>query len=97
VTKAYVICDIDVLDPDAYEGYKRLSGPAAAAHGGRFLVRGGAAEVLEGERTPNRVVILEFPDMETARAWYESPEYGEARAARAGAATASFVLVEGAD
>jgi uncharacterized protein (DUF1330 family) len=93
--KAYVICDIEVTDAAAYEGYKALSGPALAAHGGTFLVRGGATEVLEGERQPNRVVVLEFPDAETARRWYHSPEYEEAKRARAGAATGSFILVEG--
>jgi uncharacterized protein (DUF1330 family) len=94
--KAYVICDIDVTDPEAYEGYKALSAPAVAAYDGAFIVRGGASEVLEGDRSPQRLVILEFPDVETARRWYHSPEYGEAKQARAGAATGSFILVEGA-
>jgi uncharacterized protein (DUF1330 family) len=93
--KAYVLVDVFVSDPDAYERYRALSGPAVEAHGGRFVVRGGAAEVLEGDRVPNRLVVLEFPDADTARRWYHSPEYAEARAARAGAATGSFVLVEG--
>ena len=93
--KAYVICDIDVTDPDAYEAYKALAGPSVAAHGGTYLVRGGATEVLEGDRTPNRVVVIEFPDGEAARGWWDSPDYREARAIRAPAATASVIVVEG--
>jgi uncharacterized protein (DUF1330 family) len=97
VPKAYVLVDIEVTDPAQYENYRKLSGPAAAAYGGRFIVRGGPTEVLEGDRVPNRVVVLEFPDVAAARAWYDSPEYREARAARANAARGSFVLVEGAE
>jgi uncharacterized protein (DUF1330 family) len=93
--KAYVIVDINVTDPVQYEQYRALAGPAVEAGGGRFIVRGGATEVLEGDRVPNRVVILEFPSMDAARAWYESPQYVEARAAREGAATGSFIAVEG--
>jgi uncharacterized protein (DUF1330 family) len=95
--KAYVLVDVEVTDPAAYENYRKLSGPAAAAYGGRFIVRGGETEVLEGDRVPHRVVVLEFPDADAARAWYDSPEYREARAARANAAHGSFVLVEGAE
>lgn len=93
---AYVLCEVAVSDPDAYEAYKPLSAEACAVHGGRFLARGGPAELLEGEGEPARVVVIEFPDVESARRWYHSAEYGAARAARAGAATARFVLVEGA-
>jgi uncharacterized protein (DUF1330 family) len=93
--KAYVIVDINVTDPVQYEQYRALAGPAVEAGGGRFIVRGGATEVLEGDRVPNRVVILEFPSMDAARAWYDSPQYVEARAAREGAATGSFIAVEG--
>jgi uncharacterized protein (DUF1330 family) len=97
MTKAYVVCDIRVTDPERYDAYKQLSAPAVAAHGGRFVVRGGPVEVLEGDVTPGRVVVLEFDSVETARRWYESAEYRVARAVREGAATASFVLVPGAD
>ena len=93
--KAYVIVDINVTDPVQYEQYRALAGPAVEAGGGRFIVRGGATEVLEGDRVPNRVVILEFPSMDAARAWYDSSLYVEARAAREGAATGSFIAVEG--
>lgn len=93
---AYVICDIEVTDPAAYEEYKKLSLPAVEKHGGRFVVRGGATEVLEGDRRPNRIVVLEFPSVEAARTWYDSPDYVEARRVREGAAQGSFILVEGA-
>jgi uncharacterized protein (DUF1330 family) len=94
--KAYVIVDMDVTDPDRYAAdYVPLAGPAVEAAGGRYLARGGRTEVLEGDRQPHRTVILEFPDLDAARAWYESPAYVEARAAREGAATGSFIAVEG--
>jgi uncharacterized protein (DUF1330 family) len=93
--KAYVIVDMNVTDPEKYKGYVALAGPSVEAGGGRFIVRGGATDVLEGDRVPNRIIILEFPDMDAARAWYASPAYTEARAARDGAATGSFIAVEG--
>jgi uncharacterized protein (DUF1330 family) len=93
---AYVLVDMDVTDPEQYEEYKALAAPSLARYGGRYLVRGGASEVLEGDRVPRRLVVVEFPDADAARRWYHSPEYGEAKAARAGAATGSFILVEGA-
>ena len=71
--KAYVIVDMNVTDPEKYKGYVALAGPSVEAGGGRFIVRGGATEVLEGDRQPNRTVILEFPDMDAARSWYNSP------------------------
>ncbi|MET0342953.1 MAG: DUF1330 domain-containing protein [Polyangiales bacterium] len=94
---AYVIVDIEVTDPAKYEGYKALTPAAVAAAGGEFVVRGGRSETLEGDWHPTRVVVLRFPDVATARAFYDSPLYREARAARAGA-TAHFdmVVVEGA-
>ena len=84
---AYVIADIDVTDPVAIEEYRRLSTLAVQAHGAVFRVRGGPVTVLEGDWRPSRVVVLEFPDSEAARAFYDSPEYRAARAARAGAAS----------
>ena len=92
---AYVLVDVDVTDAGRYDEYRALAAASVEQHGGRYLVRGGASEVLEGERVPNRLVVLEFADADAARAWYHSAEYGEARATRAGAATGSFILVEG--
>jgi len=96
MTKAYVLCDITVTDPEQYEVYKQLSARAVAAHGGRFVVRGGPVDVLEGDVTPGRIVVLEFDSVETARKWYGSEKYTAARSARKNAAVGSFVLVEGA-
>ena len=93
--KAYVIVDMDVTDPERYAAYRELAAPAVEAAGGRYLARGGATEVFEGDRVPHRTVILEFPDMQTARAWYDSPAYLEARTVREGAAVGSFIAVEG--
>lgn len=92
---AYLIADVDVTDPVRYEEYKKLAPPAIAKYGGRYLVRGGVHETLEGAWTPRRLVILEFPDLDRARAFYHSPEYAAARAARAGAASGNFVIVQG--
>ena len=92
---AYVIVDIEVTDPERYEDYKRLAAPTVAAHGGRYIVRGGAAEVLEGDDQPGRIVVLEFPTAEQARNWYRSPEYSEAVGIRHESATARMILVEG--
>ena len=92
---AYLLVDCEVTDPARYESYKKLAPPAIAKYGGRYLVRGGAKIALEGDWPLNRVVILEFPDVDTARRFYDSPEYGVARAEREGAARMKFVLVEG--
>lgn len=80
--KVYVIADIEVTEPDVYEDYKRLSSAAAEKYHGRWLVRGGAVDVLEGDWEPRRLVVVEFEDEEAARRWYSSPEYAEAKAVR---------------
>jgi uncharacterized protein (DUF1330 family) len=92
---AYVLVDVEVTDAEQYDRYRHLAGPSVERYGGRYLARGGASEVLEGDRIPNRLVVLEFPDADAARRWYHSPEYGEAKATRDGAAIGSFILVEG--
>jgi uncharacterized protein (DUF1330 family) len=94
---AYVIVETDVTDPEAYERYKAASPGAVAAGGGRFLVRGGAMDVLEGEWRPPRLVILEFEDLAAARRWYDSEQYRQARELRAGAARLNLVAVQGVD
>lgn len=93
---AYLIARIDVTDPARYEEYKELAHAAVGAHGGRYVVRGGDHETLEGDIEERRLVVLEFADMATARAFYHSPEYAAAKARREGAATGQFVLVDGA-
>ncbi len=92
---AYVLVQIDVRDPVAYERYKALAGPTVTAHGGRYLVRGGRTEVLEGGWQPRRLVILEFADPARAKAWWSSPEYAEAKDIRHGCAATEMLLAEG--
>ena len=92
---AFVIVDIEVTDPVGYEEYKQLAAPAVALYGGKYLARGGKNETLEGEWRPNRLVILEFPTAEQAKAWLNSPEYAPARALRHQYAKSKMVVVEG--
>ncbi|HVT05145.1 MAG TPA: DUF1330 domain-containing protein [Thermoanaerobaculia bacterium] len=92
---AYVIVDIDVHDPVRYEDYKRLATASIAAHGGKYLVRGGKVDIMDGEWVPNRLVILEFADADAARKWFDSDEYREAKKARAESALANMIIVEG--
>jgi uncharacterized protein (DUF1330 family) len=92
---AYVLVDCEVTDTARYENYKKLAPPAIAKYGGRYLVRGGATTLLEGEWRPGRIVVLEFPDAAAAKRFYDSPEYRAARAERAGAAKMNMVLAEG--
>ncbi len=90
----YVIMDAEVTDPDGYEEFKRLASAAIADHGGRYLVRGGALEVLEGEWHP-RLVLLEFDTLDTALRFYNSDAYQAAREIRLKTATARVAAVDG--
>ena len=92
---AYVILDITVNDPAKYEDYKKLAPPAIEAYGGKYLARGGALEILEGDWQPNRVVILEFQSIEMAKKWINSPEYSDAKTLRHQTATSHAVVVDG--
>ena len=92
---AYILANVDVKDPAAYEEYKRLSTIAMKAHGAEVCVRGGQIEVLEGDWTPSRVVLLKFPSMEKAKAFYDSAEYRAAIKARENIAVMRMVLIEG--
>ena len=92
---AYVIVDVTIHDEAVYARYRALAPASIAQYGGRYLVRGGAATQLEGERRPARVVVLEFPSVERARAWWDSPEYAEAKALRQASAHTEMVLVDG--
>jgi uncharacterized protein (DUF1330 family) len=94
---AYVIVETDVHDPEQYERYKAASPGSVAAGGGRFVARGGELAVLEGDWHPSRLVVLEFPDLEAAKRWYDSPEYEEAKRLREGAANLRMVAVQGLD
>ena len=92
---AYVIVNVAVTDPERYEEYRKLAGPTVTAYGGRFLARGGGAEVLEGGWTPRRVVILEFPSVARVKEWWGSPEYAVAKRIRHVTATTEMIVVEG--
>ena len=92
---AYLIYDAVVTDPQKYEQYKILTPVAIAAHGGKFVVRGGRHEAVEGDWKPNRMVIVEFASYEKAQEFWNSPEYTAARKSREGAAIAKAVIVQG--
>ena len=92
---AYIIVEVEVTDPAGYEGYKTMVPPTLAAYGGRFVVRGGACETLEGSWQPKRVVVLEFPSVARAREWWGSAEYGPAKALRQRTAKTQMIVVEG--
>jgi uncharacterized protein (DUF1330 family) len=91
---AYLIAQVEVTDPVAYERYRPLAAASIAKHGGKYVVRGGKTEQLEGA-APGRVVVLEFPSMDAARSFYVSPDYSEAKKIREAAATTKLFLVEG--
>ncbi|HTU84760.1 MAG TPA: DUF1330 domain-containing protein [Solirubrobacteraceae bacterium] len=94
---AYIVVETDISDHEQYELYKQASPAAVKAGGGRFIARGGEVAVLEGDWQPKRVVLLEFPDLEAAKRFYESPEYQEAKRLREGAARLNMVAIEGVD
>lgn len=92
---AYIIANVRVTDAQQYEDYKTFSTLAMQAHGAEVCVRGGAVQVLEGDWTPDRLVVLKFASVEQARQFYDSTEYTRARQAREGAAVMRLVLVDG--
>ena len=92
---AYVIASVNVTDPEKYKNYMALSPAAIDAAGGKFIVRGGNPEILEGDWSRPRVVIIEYPTREAAKAFYDSALYVTARAEREGAAEFSMIVVDG--
>jgi uncharacterized protein (DUF1330 family) len=92
---AYVISEVEARDPAAMETYRALAAPSIAQYGGRYLVRGGAAEAVEGGPPPTALVIVEFPSMGRAREWYASAEYAEALRVRKTALERRLIFVEG--
>lgn len=92
--KAYWIGHVTISDSAAYEGYRLANAAAFAKYGGRFLVRGGAQDVVQGVARP-RAVVIEFPDMQAARDCWNSPEYQAAKALRDPVSEADIVIVEG--
>jgi uncharacterized protein (DUF1330 family) len=92
---AYIIVDIDIHDAPGLDEYRKQVPATLAKYGGRFIVRGGSFETLEGSWHPKRLVLLEFPSVQKAKQWYDSEEYGPLKAMRFKASTASLVVVEG--
>jgi uncharacterized protein (DUF1330 family) len=92
---AYVILDIEVSDPVRYAEYKDLATPTVAMYGGKYIVRGGKAENLEGDWQPSRIVVLQFESAEQARNWLNSPEYRPAKELRHQTAVTRSIMVEG--
>lgn len=92
---AYVIADVTVTDPPAMEEYRKQVPATLAKYGGRFLVRGGAHQTVEGDWKPTRLVVIEFPSLADARRWYDSEEYRAPKALRMRAGRTSVVIVDG--
>ncbi|HUN87663.1 MAG TPA: DUF1330 domain-containing protein [Terriglobales bacterium] len=92
---AYVVVQVEVQDQSTYDEYRKLVKPTLDAYGGRFLVRGGNPQTLEGTWKPARFVILEFDSVEQARRWWESPEYTPAKVLRQKSAKTEMIVVEG--
>ena len=93
---AWLIVDTDVHDPEAYETYKARARPIIEKHGGEYVARGGALDVIEDDLwTPSRLVVVRFPDMAAARAFAEDPDYQPVREIRHGAARCTLAVVEG--
>jgi uncharacterized protein (DUF1330 family) len=91
-----VLAEIEITNPDGYREYTAIVPATIAKYGGRFLVRGGAAEVLEGDWPQRRRVLLEFPSMQAAKQWFDSPEYEKPKAMRQAASDGRLLLMEGA-
>lgn len=92
---AYIYANVEVTDPVAYEAYRQQVPALIAAHGGRYLVRGGTVDVLEGDAHPQRQVIIEFPDMAALRAFYDSPAYAQLKFVRQGASKGHLLAIQG--
>ena len=92
---AYIIVDVEVTDPAGFEEYRALVGPTLEQYGGRYLVRGGRVETLEGDWSPKRVVVLQFDNLEQAKKWHDSEEYREPKAIRQRSANTNMIVVEG--
>ena len=93
--KAYVIVDVKITDSERYAEYKKLTPGSLIPFDGKFVVRGGESETLEGTWKPGRLVVLEFPSMQKARAWWASEGYAPAKALRQSASVTQMILVEG--
>jgi len=93
---AYIVVQVEVTEPAGYDEYKKMVPSSLAAYGGKFVVRGGACETLEGSWQPKRLVVLEFPSVARAKEWWASSEYRDAKALRQRTAKTEMIVVEGA-
>ena len=92
---AYVIVEIEIVDPTGYEEYKKLASATVEKYGGKYVVRGGAVETLEGNWKPNRIVVLKFNSVQRAKEWLNCEEYREPRNMRHRTARTKMIVVEG--
>lgn len=92
---AYLIAEHRITDPERFEEYRSMVAPMIERFGGRYLTRGGSHEVLDGDWKPTRVVVIEFPDMATLKAWYNSPEYRPLVEIRRGTGTDVLIAIDG--
>lgn len=92
---AYIIVDVSITNAEEYEAYKKLTPPSLSAYNGKFIVRGAPTESLEGDWQPGRIVLLEFPTYNEAKAWWASEEYAAAKVIRQKSASTKMILVEG--
>ena len=91
----YIVVDVEITNPTEYQTYAKQTAATLEPYGGKFIVRGGNAEMLEGDWQPGRFVIIEFPSIEQARAWYSSPEYSSIIGIRHRSANSRMILVQG--
>lgn len=92
---AYIIVDVTILDSERYDGYKKLTPASLVPFDGKFIVRGGQTETLEGDWQPGRIVVVQFPSAQQAKAWWGSDLYAPAKALRQATATTQMILVDG--
>ena len=93
---AYIIAEVEITDPETFEEYRKLVPPTIEAFGGRYMVRGGAIDSLEGDWQPTRLVVIEFDDAERAKAWHGSDLYAPAKALREASSNTRMIVVDGA-
>ena len=94
---AYLLARVEITDWDRYKEYVKATPAAVKKYGGKFIVRGGTVETLEGTEEKRRLVLIEFPSFEKAKEFYSSEEYQQAKKLRAGAASGQFLAIEGVD
>ena len=92
---AYVVVEIEIHNPEEYEDYKKLTPASLKNYQGKFIVRGGKTETLEGDWSPQRFVVIQFPTLELAKAWWASEEYAQAKALRQRTANSKMIVVVG--